>query len=101
VMLAVGLAVVAACTVSNRFNDPDLWFHLKLGQVVWSTHSIPSTDTFSFTAYGHPWIAHEWLAEVSIYLAYQWGGYAGLMIWLTALCSLLLVLIYILCYRYC
>ena len=64
VMLAFGLAVITWLTVSNRFNDPDLWFHLKLGQVVWNTHSIPTTDTFSFTAYGHSWTAHEWLAEV-------------------------------------
>ena len=56
VMLACGLAVITTLTVSTRFNDPDLWFHLKLGQVVWNTHSIPSTDIFSFTAQGHSWI---------------------------------------------
>src|SRR6476659_5039083 len=65
VMMAVGLVVVAVMTISNRFNDPDLWFHLKLGQIVWDTHSIPSTDPFSFTAFGHVWTAHEWLAELS------------------------------------
>lgn len=52
VMLALGLAVITVCTVSTRFNDPDLWWHLKIGEIVWQTHSIPSTDTLSYTAYG-------------------------------------------------
>ena len=101
VMLAFGLAVIAVCTVSNRFNDPDLWFHLKLGQVVWNTHSIPSTDTFSFTASGHSWTAHEWLAELGMYAVYHLGGYSGLMLAFSILASLLFVLVYVLCYQYC
>jgi hypothetical protein len=101
VMLAFGLALITTLTVSTRFNDPDLWFHLKLGQVVWTTHSIPSTDTFSFTAQGHPWTAHEWLAELGIYAAYRVGGYSGLMVWFAAIASTLFVLVYFLCYRHC
>jgi hypothetical protein len=101
VMLAFGLAVVTVLTVSNRFNDPDLWFHLKLGQVVWNTHSIPSTDTFSFTAYGHSWTAHEWLAELGIYAVYHLGGHSGLMLSFAVLASLLFVLVYELCCQYC
>jgi hypothetical protein len=101
VMMAFGLAVIAVCTVSNRFNDPDLWFHLKLGQVVWNTHSIPSTDTFSFTASGHSWTAHEWLAELGMYAVYHLGGYSGLMLAFSILASLLFVLVYVLCYQCC
>jgi len=100
-MLAAGLAVVTVLTVSSRFNDPDLWFHLKMGQVVWTTHSIPSTDIFSFTAQGHSWIAHEWLAELGTYGAYRLGGYSGLMLWFAGLASLLFALVYHLCYQRC
>jgi hypothetical protein len=71
VLLAFGLAVLAVVSVSNRFNDPDLWWHLKVGEVVWNTHAIPRTDTFSFTTNGHAWTAHEWLAQLSIYAAYS------------------------------
>ena len=99
-MLAWGLAAVAVLTVSHRFNDPDVWFHLKLGEIVWNTGSVPSADAFSYTAYGHPWIAHEWLAQLSVYAAYHFGGYAGLMLWLAGLTATLLVLVYVLCYRY-
>jgi hypothetical protein len=100
VMLAAGLVLIYLLTISNRFSDPDLWFHLKLGQTMWDNHSIPSTDSFSYTAYGHPWTAHEWLAQLSIYTVYRWDGYMGLMMWLSVLGSLLFVLMYILCYRY-
>jgi hypothetical protein len=100
-MLAAGLAVITALTVSSRFDDPDLWFHLKLGQVVWTTHSIPSTDIFSFTAQGHAWIAHEWLAELGTYAAYRLGGYTGLMLCFVGLASLLFALVYFLCYQRC
>jgi hypothetical protein len=100
-MLACGLAVITTLTVSSRFNDPDLWFHLKLGQVIWNTHSIPSTDVFSFTAQGHSWTAHEWLAELGIYAAYRLGGYSGLMICFASLASILFALVFLLCYQRC
>src|SRR5215472_9249008 len=77
-LLAAGLVVVTVLTVSNRFNDPDLWWHLKLGQIIATTHAIPSTELFSHTAPGHPWTAHEWLAQLSMYCAYQAGGNTGL-----------------------
>jgi hypothetical protein len=31
-------------------------------------------DTYSFTAAGKAWIAHEWLSEVMLYLLYKSGG---------------------------
>jgi hypothetical protein len=99
VMLAFGLALVTVCTISNRFNDPDLWFHLKLGQAVWDTHSVQSKDVYSFTAYGQPSPEHEWLAQWSIYATYKLGGYTGLMLWLATLASILFAMVYILCYR--
>jgi hypothetical protein len=98
-VLVAGLIVVAVFTVSHRFNNPDLWIHLKLGQVIWMEHSIPTTDTFSFTAYGHPWVAHEWLAQLGIYGAYRAGGYPGLMLCFAAAASLLFTLVYVLCYQ--
>jgi hypothetical protein len=99
VLMAVGLAVVGLMTIGKRFNDPDLWFHLKLGEIVWNTHSVPTQDLFSFTVSGHPWTAHEWLAQTSIFAAYRFGGYSGVMVWFSALTALLLVLVYALCYR--
>ena len=81
-MIAGLLTMLACLTVRGRFNDPDLWWHLKMGEIVWTTHAIPTTDIFSFTTHHHSWIPHEWLAQVTIFAAYHWGGFAGLMLWL-------------------
>lgn len=97
-VLAAGLVVVTVLTVSKRFDDPDLWWHLRMGQIIATTHTIPSTDLFSFTAQGHSWTAHEWLAQLSIYWAYVAGGYRGLMMWLCVLASLIFVLVFVLCW---
>ena len=96
-MLAFGLAVVAVCTVSGRFNDPDLWYHLRLGEYIWH-FGRPTTDVFSFSAYGHAWTAHEWLSQLGIYGLYRLGGYPALMIGLAFFTSLILILVYSLCY---
>jgi len=45
--------------------DPDLWWHLRTGQWIVETGTVPHTDPFSFTRAGQPWVSHEWLSEVS------------------------------------
>jgi len=54
--------------------DPDFWWHIKTGQLILQNHQIPHFDSFSFTASGKPWIAHEWLSEVILYFTYRIGG---------------------------
>lgn len=93
-MLVALLLVLTTVSVRNRFNDPDLWWHLKTGELIWKTHSIPRVDLFSFTAAGHPWIAQEWLSQVVIYGAYHLGGYSGLMLWLCAMAAALVLTAY-------
>lgn len=100
VVLGTLLVVLVLFTVRSRFSDPDLWWHLKTGEIIWNTHSIPRVDLFSFTAYGHPWVAHEWLSQVTLYGAYKLGGYQGLMLWFSVLSSALVVAAYVLCSFY-
>ncbi len=99
-MLAGVLMVLAVLTVRSRFDDPDLWWNLKTGEVIWTTHTIPVYDLFSYTTNHHAWIPHEWLAQVGIYAAYKWGGYSGLMFLLCLLTSILLLAGYALCSLY-
>jgi len=99
-MLAATLVVLAVLTIRGRFSDLDLWWHLKTGEVIWNTHSIPRTDLFSWTTEHHEWIPHEWLAELTMYAAYYFGSYTGLMVWFAVTTALLLVLQYLLCSLY-
>jgi hypothetical protein len=77
-----------------------MWWHLKTGEIIWNTHSIPRVDPFSFTAYGHPWIAQEWLSEWTMYGAWKLGGYTGLMLWFAGIAVLLVIAAYLLCTLY-
>ena len=99
-MLCGLLTVLSVLTVRGRFNDPDMWWQLKTGEVIWTTHTIPTTDLFSFTTNHHAWTPHEWLAQTLIYGAYRWGGYSGLMLWLCLFTALLLIAGYALCSLY-
>jgi len=99
-MLSLALAVLTVLTVSHRFNDPDLWWHLKTCEIIWNTHSIPQTDLFSFTTNHHAWTDHEWLSQVTLYGAWKLAGYSGLMLWLCVLASLIFIGQYALCSLY-
>ncbi len=74
-VLALGLFVMA----SRNITDPDVWWHLRTGELILATHTIPHTDPYSFTKSGQPWIDHEWLSQILIYSTYRLTGYAGLI----------------------
>src|SRR3989304_9940056 len=57
--------------------DPDMWWHLRPGQLIWQS-GVPRHDVFSFTVPTHQWITHEWLSEALMWVAYQAGDFAGL-----------------------
>jgi hypothetical protein len=77
-----------------------MWWHLRTGQFIWTTHTIPRTDLFSWTAYRLPLVPHEWLSQLVIYGAYHWGGYRGLMFFLCVASAALFISGYFLCCLY-
>ena len=99
-MLAFLLLMLAVLTARSRFDDPDMWWQLKMGQIICTTHAIPAVDLFSYTARHQAIIPQEWLGEVSIFLAYKWGGYSGMMLWLCALIAVVLIAGYAFCWLY-
>ena len=99
-MLAGLLLVLAVLTMRARFDDPDMWWHLKSGEVIWTSHVIPTTDIFSYTTNHHAYIPHEWLSQLLIYAAFKFGGYSGLMFWLCFFTFAVLIAGYALCSVY-
>lgn len=77
IFVLVGLPVGLA-TTPKTFDDGDVSWHVASGRWILAHHAIPTADPFSFTAYGHPWIAMEWLADLMSAWAYNLAGYAGL-----------------------
>jgi hypothetical protein len=76
----LGALLVAAVFVSARLFlvDPDLWWHIKVGQDILSTHHWPTTDPYSFTVAGHPWLAYEWLGDVLLGAVVRLAGLQAL-----------------------
>jgi hypothetical protein len=57
--------------------DGDTFWHVKAGLYVLEKGALLTRDIFSHTAYGTPWTAHEWLAEVVMALVYRFAGLQG------------------------
>jgi hypothetical protein len=51
----------------QSFNQ-DLGRHIKLGEIIWNTKSVPSTNLFSYTYPNFPFVNHHWLFGVLVYL---------------------------------
>jgi hypothetical protein len=74
--------------------DPDVWWHIKVGQDILHTHHFPTVDPYSFTAAGTPWIAYEWLGEIVLAFMYRLGGVVSLCVFLIAVGSIILISLY-------
>jgi hypothetical protein len=62
------------------FHDPDFYWHIKTGEYLFSAQSLPTTDIFSFTQEGQPWVLHEWLSQSILFWVYSSFGFPGLRI---------------------
>ena len=74
--------------------DPDMWWHIKLGQTILATHHWPTVDPYSFTVHGQPWIAFEWLGDVLIGAVARIGGVRGLDALLIVLSAAVMLALY-------
>lgn len=89
--------LILAGLFSKEISNADFWWHLRSGEYLWQTHSLPDPDPFAYTtalskpAYNGEEITrrfnltHEWLAQVLLYLTYRLAGFAGIVLVRTAL----------------
>jgi hypothetical protein len=71
--------------LSNRpLADADIGWHIRTGELILATHSLPRTDPFSSTMQGQPWFAWEWLYDILLGILHQACGLNG-VVWLCAL----------------
>src|SRR6476469_9986428 len=84
--LFIAILLIPAALGSSQtiFNDGDVSWHIATGQWILGHRAIPTTDPFSFTWAGKPWVAIEWLAEVLYASAYRLAGYGGVAALVTA-----------------
>ncbi|MEW6456583.1 MAG: hypothetical protein AB1410_07735 [Acidobacteriota bacterium] len=79
--------------------DPDIFWHLKTGELIVKNKSIPYNDPFSFQSIQKQWIAYSWLAEIIFYLIYSQFEWLGLFYLKFAIHLLMFFIILYLCYQ--
>lgn len=77
VYCVVFFTALVVLTGKNALRAGDTFWHIKAGEIMLENHAILTQDIFSHTAYGKPWISHEWLAEVIMALFHQLAGLPG------------------------
>ena len=79
--LLICVAIFAFLIQQPRLlNDPDTYWHLKVGEWILANGAIPYVDHFSHTMKGAAWHPHEWLGELLFAIAYAKGGWAAVVI---------------------
>lgn len=83
-------ALVLYQAPTQFFRDSDTGWHIRNGERILATGSVPQADPWSFAKPGQEWFAWEWGADVAMGWAHQRAGLRGVVVLylaLLALCS--------------
>lgn len=72
-----GLLIVGR---ERMLRDPGTLWHTVVGEQMLASRQWITTDSFSFTFGGKPWIAQQWLAECAMALVHRAAGLDGLLL---------------------
>ena len=78
-LLPLATLLILTCFLTGTSADADLFGHLTFGRDIVRVHAVHASDPYSFTS-DRPWVNHEWLAEVIMWIGYAIGGGIGLII---------------------
>lgn len=73
-------AVLLGAAVLAPLWDPDLWWHLAVGQWIAENGQVPRADPFAAAGQARPWLAHEWFFEVLLHGVHRVAGEPGLVL---------------------
>jgi len=80
-LVAAAVTLFYSLTVfdgSRRFfRDSDTGWHIRTGEAILETATLPRADPYSFSRAGQRWFAWEWGADVLMGAAHRWAGCAG------------------------
>lgn len=78
--ILAGLAAAwAFCLCLFPLHDTDFWWHLRTGDLIRQTGTIPRVDLFSSTHSGDLWVDLHWGFQVLISWLYERGGVAAVI----------------------
>lgn len=79
-LLLGGVMIVVLSLFTGVEQDPDFWWHLRIGRWMADNGMLPKTDIFTYTVPTHVWTDHEYLTEILMWLVYSTFGIAVLCI---------------------
>jgi len=93
--LLAAVLILTGAVGLDALSDPDVWWHIRLGDWIIAHHQIPAGELFAYTAFGNPLVAHEWLSETIFAALAAVGGLflvtvlMGLVAWSAMVATLL------------
>jgi hypothetical protein len=75
----------------------DLAYHVRAGNEIIESSSLPATDTYTFSITGSPWSDQQWASQVLLALAHRAGGWATLKALQGLLACIAFGLVYVAC----
>jgi len=88
---------------SGEISSPDFWWHLKIGEYIYTVKSLPDADPFSFTTPSENSdsgglvrfiLTQYWLAQTLFYRIYAVSGFQGIIFLRATILTLLFLFIY-------
>ncbi|MEO8274139.1 MAG: hypothetical protein ABI620_08730 [Chloroflexota bacterium] len=89
--LAVALPVLAALLAT--LPTVDLAYQLRAGAEILDGRGIPHVDSWTFTAFGAPWLDQQWGAQVILATVHRAAGWVGLALLRATLVGLISALV--------
>jgi len=85
-LIALVVGVGIECFITKlAVLDPDIWWHLSVGNWIVHNHAFPHNGIFSQTAANRPWMAYSWGYEVLLSRAYDLFSFMGMGVFGTLL----------------
>jgi hypothetical protein len=79
-LLIVAILFFIPAFTANRLaaiSDPDIYWHVRAGEYILQTHSMPTADPFSNSHAA--WVAYSWLFDLLAAVSFQWADLTGLV----------------------
>jgi hypothetical protein len=84
VVTAFAVFVLFYCLILARapllLQEPDTLWQIRTGQWTLEHARVPTTDFFSYTAAGKPWVSMQWLSQVIYGLTFNAGGWRAMAV---------------------
>ena len=95
IALAVLLAAPALiCVHRAAVADPDIWWHLRVGEWILQHHTVPRVEIFSGPLAGTPWLAYSWLFELVVVKLFYRLGLLGILAYTAGMIVAITVALY-------